>query len=351
MNKLKKLFTITLISIACILIIQSCKKSTDTPDYNADKSKLSFKIDSTLALYNAAIEGKQAGQYTVGSKAALKTAIDLATSVKTGNTFTQQQVDNATANLGRAVTQFNSNLIQQISAANLVAYWRFDGDATDASGNGHNGQLKTGWVGSTVATATDGGTLPVLVADRYGVANKAYDFNNAAYVEVPYDASLRPGSFTISAWVKVHATNSGNFIVSLDRWHGYKFQLQSNNFPYLTVFTDNGYLDVDDNPGTVTLETWTQVIVSFTSGTMKFYINGKLIKTVTPTGNPTPLAAPVPFAIGNELPKSTYNFTDPNSDNYFYGGNFMVGSIDDVRLYNKVLSDAEVNSLYTMEQP
>lgn len=331
--------------------IWSCKKSADQANYNTDKSKLSLQIDTAQALDAAAVEGKQAGDYAVGSKAALETAIQLAQNVVKSDSYTQQQVNNATANLVRAEEQFQNNQIQQISAANLVAYWKFDGDAKDASGNGHDGVLKTGWVGSSAASVTDGGTVPALVADRYGNANKAYDFKSGAYVEVPYDPSLHPSSFTISAWVKIHATNAGNYIISLDRWNGYKFQLQSNNFPYLTVFTDKGYLDVDDNPGTVPLETWTQVVVSYTSGAMTFYINGKLIKTVNVVGNPAPLSSPVNLAIGNELPKADYNFTDQSNPNFFWGANYMVGSIDDVRLYNKVLSASEVNSLYIMEQP
>lgn len=350
MKQLKKLITVTIVLVAVIALFQSCKKSSSSADFNSDKSKLGLQIDSATALYNSAIEGKQAGDYSIGSKAALKTAIDLATSVKTGS-FTQQQVNNAQSNLVRAETAFKTNLIQDVSPENLIAYWKFTGNANDTSGNGNNGTLKTGWVGTSVATATDGGTLPVATTDRYGHANSAYHFNNAAYVEVPYNASLRPSSFTICAWVKPDVTNAGNYIFSLDRWNGYKFQLQSNNFPYLTINTDGGYHDVDDNPGAITLGVWSQVAVSYTNGTMNFYINGALTKSVAVIGNPVPVAVQVPLSIGNEMPKSGYNFTDSSSPQYFYGASYFIGSLDDIRLYNKVLSAAEVHSLYVMDQP
>jgi len=251
----------------------------------------------------------------------------------------------------RAEAQFSVNLIQQISAANLVASWKFDGDATDASGNGHNGTLQTGWVGPYGVPATDGATLPVLVADRYGVASKAYAFNNGAYIEVPYQASLRPSSFTISAWIKPTVASNGNYIFSLDRWNGYKFQLQGGNLPFLTVMTTTGDHDQDDGGPSVQLNVWTQVVTSFTNGTMKFYINGALVKTANVTGDPTTLVSPPNLALGNELPKLAYDMVDPNSPNAYYGGNYFIGSMDDIHLYNKVLSDAEVNSLYVMEQP
>ncbi|MDB5023592.1 MAG: hypothetical protein JWP78_1347 [Mucilaginibacter sp.] len=347
---MKNAIAAIMILIVAITLMQSCKKSSDKVDYNSDKSKLSAQIDSLTAVYNAAIEGKQAGDYSPGSKAALQTALNLAAGVKTGS-FTQQQVNNASANLVRAGVQFSVNLIQQISAANLVASWTFNGNAKDVSGNGNDGALKTGWVGPYGVAPVDGGTLPVLVADRYGVAGNAYDFNNGAYIEVPYQASLRPGSFTICAWIKPHAASNGNYIFSLDRWNGYKFQLQGGNLPFLTVMTSTGDHDQDDGGPSVQLDQWTQVVASFTNGTEKFYINGALVKTANITGDPTTLVSPPPLAIGNELPKSSYNLTDSNSPNAYYGGNFFIGSIDDVHLYNKVLSDNEVKSLYTMEQP
>jgi len=336
-----------IVLIVAITSIQSCKKSSEKANYNSDKSKLSVEIDSLTAVYNAAVEGKQAGDYSPGSKAVLLTALNLAKDVKTGQ-FTQQQVNNAAANLMRAATQFSVNLIQQISAANLVASWTFNGNV---SGNGNDGTLKTGWVGPYGVAPTDGATLPVLVADRYGVANSAYDFNNAAYIEVPYQASLRPASFTICAWIKPKEASNGNYIFSLDRWNGYKFQLQGGNLPFLTVMTSTGDHDQDDGGASVQLGQWTQVVTSFTNGTMKFYINGALVKTANITGDPTTLVSPPPIAIGNELPKASYNLADPNSSRAYYGGNFFIGSIDDLHLYNKVLSDAEVKSLYTMEQP
>jgi hypothetical protein len=350
MKKLKNFIITGIMIIGCIAIFQSCKKSEAPANYNSDKSKLSLQIDSANALYNSATEGKQAGQYTVGSKATFKISINLAMAVITGS-FTQQQVNNALGNLIRAESAFETNLIQQISPENLVAYWKFSGDATDATGNGHNGTLQTNYVGSTAATATDGGTLPVLIADRYGNANSAYYFNNGAYIEVPYDPTLHPSSFTITAWVKIPAANSNNYIFSLDHYFGYKFQLQSGNLLFLTVATDQGIFDTDDNPGAVQLNTWTQVIASFTNGQENFYINGKLTRTAVVTGNLAPLKTIVNLCIGNELPKSAYSLTDTSSPNYFYGSSFFIGAIDDVRLYNKVLSATEVNSLYVMESP
>ena len=349
MRKQNIILLLVLLAVGFI-IIPSCKKDSTTNQGAADKTALNSLIDSVSGILNATAEGNKPGEYSVGSKEVLDSTLQLAKTVTADNSFTQQQIDNAKDNLNRAVTTFNSHLIQEVSVANLVAFWKFNGNTIDSSGNGHDGALKTGYVGASAATATDGGTLPKLVADRFGRANMAYDFNNAATVEVPYSTTLNAQSFTISLWIKRHGTNSNNYMFSLNRYNGYKFQLQSNNFLFLTFRADNGYHDVDDNPGIIPDETWTHAAVSYTNGTMKFYINGALVKSADVSGVPLTLDEPVNLAIGNELPKDVYSITDPNSPYAFYGANYFIGSLDDIRFYNTALSDAEVLSIYTIEE-
>ena len=330
------------------MLMTACKKDDVAPNYNSDKARLKALIDSVTLVYNGAVEGNKPGNYSVGSKQPLKTTIDLALQVNTGATYVQDDVDNALANLRRSAQEFATRLIQEVSVANLMAQWKLDGNANDVSGRGRNGQLKTGWIGTSAATAVDGATLPTGTPDRFNRANMAYRFDKGAHIEVPYDASLNPQSFTISLWLKRETTNGNNYIMSLNRWNGFKFQLQSNNFLFMTFRADNGYHDVDDNPGVIPQDAWTHAVVSYTSGAMKFYINGSLVKNVNVTGAPVTLATPINMAIGNQLPKSVYTLTPGD---FQYGGeNFFIGSMDDIRFYNAALTDAEVLSIYTIER-
>ncbi len=68
----------------------------------------------------------------------------------------------------------------------LVAYYPFIGNANDASGNGNNG---------TVNGAT-------LTTDRFGSANKAYNFDgSSSYVQVADNPMLDlTGDFSLSLW-------------------------------------------------------------------------------------------------------------------------------------------------------
>ncbi len=103
MKRTKKFITAAIMMMAAIVIFHSCKKSESAQNYNSDKSKLSLVIDTATALYDTTKAGKQENEYPLTSRTALTTAISLANSVTTGNTFTQQQVNNALANLKRVV--------------------------------------------------------------------------------------------------------------------------------------------------------------------------------------------------------------------------------------------------------
>ena len=74
----------------------------------------------------------------------------------------------------------------------LVAYYPFDGNANDDSGNGNNG---------TVNGAT-------LTTDRFGNANSAYSFDGQSYIRVPHTNMLNfgTGDYSLSVW----ANKSGN---------------------------------------------------------------------------------------------------------------------------------------------
>ena len=349
------LLVLSWLLFGALAVVSSCSKSNDSPapQVMADKTKLTALIDSVTTVSNAAMEGTKPGTYAAGSKATLKTALDLATVTKNDAAATQAAVNTAVSNLRRAAMAFNNSLIQEVSAANLVAQWKFNGNANDATANHNDGTLKTGPNGPA-ATPGDGGKLPTLVADRFGNANQAYEFSDGGYIEVPYKAALNPQAITISAWCKRTDSHADNYLVSLNRWTGYKFQLQDFGKPFLTVTTTASTSDKDDDSGIVALNTWTHVTASYVDGTMKFYINGVMTKTYTDVkGAIKAIPEPVSLAIGQQLPKDVYNKapTGGQAADYFkyYGPAFFVGQMDDIRIYNRALTDAEVTSIYTIE--
>ena len=143
---------------------------------------------------------------------------------------------------------------------------------------------------------------------------------------------------------------------AMNRWWGYKLNLQGSNFLYFTVYKGNSNWVTDDDGGsgsTVPLSTWVHAAVSYdnANSTVKFYLNGALVKTITDkTGPPATLTTPYNITIGNELPKSKYNLSDSNDPDYYWGPDYFTGTLDDVRFYNAALTDNEVLSIYTEEK-
>jgi hypothetical protein len=345
---------ITMAALFClslVFLITACSKSgTSTPPTN--KANLQMAVDSANWYINNTVEGTKPGEYTVGSKTPLNSAIAAATTILNSSTSTQTQLDNAAANLNAAKATYKGNIITEIAPANLIAFWKFNGNANDSSGNGHNGAVKQGNVFFGAGT-------PALTADRFGNANRAYHFDNGGNIEVPFNAAFNPQQMSISLWARLDTTgrtiNPANcYMISLNRWNGWKFQTQPL-LPFFTVHAyeanatppDTTYYDRDDagtkvNPGT----TWYHLVVTFKPGEEDFYINGALVKSWTNTpGTPIAITTPPNLTIGSDLPTTAYS-TDPNNANYVNYGGFWKGDLDDVMFYNIALTGPQVQSIF-----
>jgi Concanavalin A-like lectin/glucanases superfamily len=339
------------------LIITSCsKKSSTPPPPPADKTTLKASIAIAQGLNDNTAEGTKPGQYEVGSKAALTAALTASKAVDADASATQVSVNNTTAQLNAAIAAYASHFIKEIAAANLIGYWKMNGNTNDSSGNGNDGVATAGhaYFGAGVLTS---------VADRFGRAGMAYHFDNGSNIDVPYKASLNPAQMSISAWVKWSSTgrtiNTDTYtMLAMNRWNGYKFQLQSGHLPFYTVKVvkgtavgDTTIYDRDDAGTAVAEDTWVNLVVTFTSGVENFYINGDLVKTWDATSSgPVPgdaftLASPIDFVIGQDLPTSQYLTVD--GDFQVAWGGFWTGDMDDVMFYNIALDGPQVKSIFT----
>jgi Concanavalin A-like lectin/glucanases superfamily len=173
------------------------------------------------------------------------------------------------------------------------------------------------------------------VTDLVGRIRKAYSFNGANnFIEVPDNNVLDlTTELTLSIWVKQNSYNARGMRL-ID-----KLTAGVNNGYLLDVFTTNirfcgssaaclgGNTSID-------LNVWTNYSVTFNNGNQKLFKNGILISS----GNyPSTLSV--------------------NSHSLIFGwghGGGMVdewfnGSLDDIRIYNRALTDTEVQQLYQSE--
>ncbi len=198
---------------------------------------------------------------------------------------------------------------------------------------------------------TWGGVLPTWTTDRYGNDGGALAFDLGAFVKIPYNTALNPETMSISVWVNTTEIAGNNRFMGLHSWVGYKFQLQDANKSFFTIATAEAIYDKDTDPP-LEIETWYNLAVTFGGGYMKFYING----TETKVWDDTPGTALA--NTGNDLVfgrgSDVYAADDSNYDNdkiipLSWGGYFR-GALDEIRIYNSVLTAAQVQSIYDLEK-
>lgn len=201
----------------------------------------------------------------------------------------------------------------------LVAYWPLDGNANDASGNGHNG---------TVEGAT-------LTTDRNGKANAAYHFEGSRRdtIRVPSSPSLKniTSAATVAAWIKPEKWDNTWVIVFAKGQNARQYGLFADDKG--TLYMHDAYRNDAPNvsaklPKGLKLGVWQHVAVVYDGSKTVTYVNGK-------PGEP----------------KSTSGKFVPNDEDLFFGRDDYVGSenytgdIDDMRIYNRALSAAEIAAL------
>ncbi|NOV03593.1 discoidin domain-containing protein [Paenibacillus planticolens] len=76
-----------------------------------DKTTLQTVLNLAQSIYDRAVEGTQVGQFSVGSKAVLLAAIQVAAAVNTAPAASQQQLDDAASVLNQAIQTFNQQFI------------------------------------------------------------------------------------------------------------------------------------------------------------------------------------------------------------------------------------------------
>jgi len=200
----------------------------------------------------------------------------------------------------------------------LVAHYKFDGDAKDAAGTHHG----TTSGGAGFAAGTLGQALNMT--------------SDLQFVSVPYAADLAMNTFSVTAWVKL-ADKTGNRGIIGTRFNGDNtFDLKvdavrihgdiGNGTAWLNTAVDV----VTAQGGSLNVGEWYHIayVIDDATDSAKLYVNGALATTITFSGTPLFMKSGQELRIGVS-----------------YGTEYMHGMIDDVRIYNRALSEGEAASL------
>ena len=209
----------------------------------------------------------------------------------------------------------------------LVAYYPFNGNANDESGNGNNG---------TVYGAT-------LTADRFGNPNSAYSFNGTSNYIVADADSLPTAERTISFWF--YTPDVSNHPVPFaygggicgTTWFQCINQGMSENAYSRESHCECNLLECPYNQPPE--NAWYHWVITTSAEGSKMYINGNLFCSDYSFVNNTNVTGK-DMAIG--VCVSTFGEAPYTDENVGY----FNGYLDDFRIYNRALSSSEILELY-----
>jgi hypothetical protein len=215
----------------------------------------------------------------------------------------------------------------------LVAFYPFNGNTNDESGNNNNGTV-------------NGGVS--FTNDRNANQLKSCNFNGNGFIEIPSLNNLQYKPITYSVWIKPSSLVTenlplGNAVAIMGRdlcGQGIQGQLgvwndPNKGFNQLMHFYTGGAGQIFNH--SPTLNSWTHIVFIWdASEIMRLYVNGNLIQSqfyssagFTPNGI-------IPFRIGAGAGNCTNNTI---------GRYFWKGDIDEIRIYNRALTQEEITYL------
>ena len=204
----------------------------------------------------------------------------------------------------------------------LVAWYPFDGNASDMSGNGNHGTVN----GATLGT------------DRHGVAGKAYSFDGVDdYIESTGDFVCP--KYSIGAWLRSQSDGQRNIMTIKQVDSHYNTYLALEHYP---VDSSHRFRYLHRNPpgnsggidaySTNSLNDgfWYYINAIHDGSVNALFVNGEKVSEVSVTDSFSLVSGLLHVGVNNE-------------NRYFHG------SIDDIRIYDRALSAEEIRLLYDTE--
>ncbi|MBI2617827.1 DUF2341 domain-containing protein [Candidatus Gottesmanbacteria bacterium] len=282
------------------------------------------------------------------------TYVDGILATSTTDTTTATAANNASLTIGNGGTSYTTfdytGQIDQVQIYNLaltqyqisqiynrggpIGWWKFDEcegtTANDSSGNGNNGTIVPGSSGTTAVGNCQTSATSMWYDGRIGKRNSSLDFDGTDdYVMIGTVSMYELTTASFTAWIYREGTCSFDDCVIVGNGPGgntgYTLDIASESGPPYVLRMDIRDLQKVYGKTTLATNTWYHVAGSFDGSYIRLWVNGKLETIAAQTQTPT-YANPTKIGLGN-------------SDIPFNG------DIDDVRIYNYVLTDDQVMAI------
>ena len=224
-------------------------------------------------------------------------------------------------------TIFSQVIPSYIPSEDLIAWYPFNGNANDESGNGNSG---------TVNGAT-------LTTDKDGNENSAYSFDGVDdRISIPHSNSLAVSKITVSVWLKSNSLKSEQYVISKNYDPTPRVWSIRTNNPnnaeldlslYSELLRSDGTLTGQLTDHTFNTGEYVHAVLSYDGTSIKQYLNGILSSEQEFIGDLYQSDEDV--SIGY-MPH----------DNLSVYGNFFNGTIDDIAIWNRALTEEEIQNVY-----
>jgi len=213
--------------------------------------------------------------------------------------------------------------IPPIPTQGLIAYYPFNGNTNDESGNGHHG----------IAYKTISGS------DRFGNQSKTFRHNGIDSKVTVNDFPVLRDNFSYSCWIKIVGNNWNNNLQSFgilgtgptNHTWDFSYHNVDRRWDLWDATPDSWYTSYSSYT-TNNLLDWTYVTVVYTANKKYLYVNGVLLNSKT-------VVLPLPYMGNNTLIIGNFQGTVSNEQ-------AVNGFIDDIRIYNRAISVSEIQVLY-----
>lgn len=184
--------------------------------------------------------------------------------------------------------------------------------------------------------------------DRFGNENMAYQFDGNDYIHFFHNNEVSldlMNQISISVWIKPDDFNSGlRSIVS--KWNdatSEQFGLFQDGLNGLYAVRNINTIGTSV-PITPSADGWYHVVFTLNKSTnvQNLYINNVLVSTVTSAGSYTNTTNSTYLSVGAQY--NDLNGTPGVPDRFF------IGTIDDIQIFDTVLTSSQVNTLYSADK-
>ena len=230
---------------------------------------------------------------------------------------------------------------KEIAPSSLIGYWAFDGSYVDSVSNTAGTPTGTSFTGGIKGQALQGALNGYVVATPSAAVSSMQSFTITYWVNSPVNANGIVGLVNLA-----HTTgfwgNIDMFFENGSTQDAAKFRAHIQNG------AKDAWIAKDGIPGI--FGNWVNLALSYDAptSTFKFYVNGSVSVTQQVAN-----FGPIAFTNVGQLVFGTVHFMTNPSQTSSHGAEpwagFMTGQLDEVRIYNKALTDNEVNSLVKLE--